>query len=110
MEGLSGRAFQARDWWGHIGATSGPRTTGSQRTTAVTSGTTSCQLTRPFGQTAQVAVRAGRSLTQKRPNDWRAHDPEVLPQDAAQDFGYGTIPGMCGPGVTAARQPVQARA
>jgi hypothetical protein len=23
---------------------------------------------------------------------------------------YGTIPGMCGPGVTAARQPVQSRA
>ena len=41
----TGRAFQARDRWGHIGATSGPRTTGSQRTTTVTSGPASCQFT-----------------------------------------------------------------
>ena len=45
LNGVPGRAFQARDRWGHIGATSGPRTTGSQRTTAVTSGPASCQLT-----------------------------------------------------------------
>ena len=41
----TGRAFQARDRWGHTGATSGPRTTGSQRTTAVTTGQTTAQLT-----------------------------------------------------------------
>jgi hypothetical protein len=50
---------------GHIGATSGPRTAGSQRTTAVTSGPLppSSQVT--FGQTPQVAVSAQRSLTRK---------------------------------------------
>jgi hypothetical protein len=31
MEGLPGRAFQARDRWAHIWAISGPRTTGPQR-------------------------------------------------------------------------------
>jgi len=48
------RAFQARDRRGHIGAA----TTGSQRTTAVTSGPASSQLAGHFGQTAQVAARA----------------------------------------------------
>jgi hypothetical protein len=45
VDALPGRTFQARDRWGHPGATSGPRTTGSQRTTAVTSGPASSQLT-----------------------------------------------------------------
>jgi hypothetical protein len=31
--------------WGHVGATSGPRSTGSQRTTPVTIGQTTAQLT-----------------------------------------------------------------
>jgi hypothetical protein len=52
--------------WGHIGATSGPRTTGSQRTTAVTSGPASSQLTGHLRPSPQVAASARRSLTRKR--------------------------------------------
>ena len=62
----TGRAFQARDRWGHIGATSGPRTTGLQRTTTVTSGPASCQFTSHIRPDAQVAASARRSLTRKR--------------------------------------------
>jgi hypothetical protein len=40
----TGRAFQARDRQGHIGAKSGPRTTRAQRTTTVISGPSSAQL------------------------------------------------------------------
>jgi hypothetical protein len=46
LSGLPGRAFQARDRWGHIRATSGPRTTRSQRTTTVIIGPPSTQLSR----------------------------------------------------------------
>jgi hypothetical protein len=42
------RGLRTRDRWGHIGATSGPRTTGSQRTTTVNTGTPSAHLS---GQT-----------------------------------------------------------
>jgi uncharacterized membrane protein len=65
-EQTSGRAFQARDHWGHIGATSGPRATGSQRTTAVTIGPPSAQLTEHTRHPAQVAATLVGSLTQKR--------------------------------------------
>jgi hypothetical protein len=44
--------------WGHIGATSGPRTTRSQRTTAVTHGPASPQLTARIIWTSQVATTA----------------------------------------------------
>jgi hypothetical protein len=44
LNGVPGRAFQARDRWGHIGATSGPRTTGPQWTTTVIAGPSSAQL------------------------------------------------------------------
>jgi hypothetical protein len=43
--GVAVSAFQARDRWGHPGATSGPRTTGAQRTRTVTVGLSSAQLT-----------------------------------------------------------------
>jgi hypothetical protein len=59
-------ATLARDRWGHIGATSGPRMIGSQRTTRVTSGPASCQFTshiRP--DSAGRHLRQG-SLTRKR--------------------------------------------
>src|SRR5918994_7022598 len=39
------RMGSSGDGWGHIGATSGPRSTGSQRTTPVTIGHTTAQLT-----------------------------------------------------------------
>src|SRR5215217_3488078 len=39
------RMGSSGDGWGHIGATSGPRSIGSQRTTPVTIGQTTAQLT-----------------------------------------------------------------
>jgi hypothetical protein len=45
VNGPPGRAFQACDRWGHIGATPGPRTTGSQRTTPVNTGPPSAEVT-----------------------------------------------------------------
>ena len=62
----TGRAFQARDRWGHIGATSGPRTTGSQRTTTITGGLSSDQLTGHTPPPPQVAAAVLGSLTRKR--------------------------------------------
>jgi hypothetical protein len=67
-----------------------------------------CQLPREMLGTS--ALWTGFFLTQKRLNDWHAHDSEVLRQEAVQDSGSWRDPGICGPGVTAARQPVQSRA
>jgi hypothetical protein len=50
-------AFQARDCW----ATSGPRMTGSQRTTAVSSGPASCQLTGHI-RPDSAGLRKGRAV------------------------------------------------
>jgi hypothetical protein len=60
------RAFQARDRWGHIGATFGPRMTGPQRTTPVTSGAACPQLTGQARLGPHVTSTARRSLTRKR--------------------------------------------
>jgi len=65
LGGVPGRAFQARDRWGHIGATFGPRTTGPQRTTTVTSGPSSASSATKVGQASQVARISRGSLTQK---------------------------------------------
>jgi hypothetical protein len=61
----AGCAFQARDRWGHIGATSGPRTTGSQRTTPVTIGQATTQLTEHTCSSPQVVAPRPGSLTRK---------------------------------------------
>jgi hypothetical protein len=64
----AGRAFQARDRWGHIGATSGPQTTGSQRTTTVTSGPASSQV--------MCHVRPGSAGRLDRPALSRTEQPK----------------------------------
>jgi hypothetical protein len=61
----TGRAFQARDRRGHIRATSGPRTTGSQRITPVTTGLHRRISPGGLHQAPQVATTALRSLTRK---------------------------------------------
>jgi hypothetical protein len=84
-----GRAFQARDRWGHTGATSGPRTTGSQRTIPVTPGSASPQLPCLLGQVPQVAATLQGSLTRKRScrtagaTVWLANDSASHPGVAA---------------------------
>src|SRR5688572_8269525 len=58
--------LQSSDAWGRLGATSGPRTTGSQRTITVTIGRASAQLTGHTPQPPQVAATLLGSLTRKR--------------------------------------------
>jgi GNAT superfamily N-acetyltransferase len=53
--------------WGHTGATVGPRTTGSQGTTAVNPGPVTSQLTRPTPRPPQVAVTRSSSLARRKP-------------------------------------------
>jgi len=73
MEGHGWRiAFQGRDRWGHMGATSGPRTTRSQRTTTVTSGSASSQLT---GQTWPSAAGCHRRSALSRAEEARDSNP-----------------------------------
>src|SRR6266508_1896471 len=59
---------------------------------------------------ARRARRAGLFLTQKRLNDWHAHDSEVLRQEAAQDSGSWRDPGMCCVLPVAARQATARKA
>jgi hypothetical protein len=54
------------DRWGHGGATSGPRATGSQRTTPVNTGPPSAEVAGHTPHPPQVAAIPGRSLTRKR--------------------------------------------
>jgi hypothetical protein len=66
VNGPPGRAFQACDRWGHIGATPGPRTTGSQRTTPVNTGPPSAEVTGLTPPPAAGRRDPRRSLTRKR--------------------------------------------
>jgi hypothetical protein len=65
-----------------IGATSGPRTTGPQRTTPVISGSASAQLTGHISQAPHVAATRLGSLTRKR-SQVHAVDRRAGPVDLA---------------------------
>jgi hypothetical protein len=65
MEGLERIPPKLGDTWGHIGATSGPLTTESQRTATVTTGPPPAQLTRHTPRPAQVTATRPSSLAQR---------------------------------------------
>jgi hypothetical protein len=85
---------------GHVGATCGPQMTGSQRTTAITTGPSSAQLTRHTPHGPQVAVTHLGSLTQKqkRSADSRpAHSP-LEPKPSGKRLTTCRWPGEARPG------------
>jgi hypothetical protein len=74
------------DRWGHGGATSGPRATGSQRTTPVNTGPPSAEVTRHTPPPPQVVAIPRRSLTRKcspgHLDVWTSHSgswPALMP-------------------------------
>jgi hypothetical protein len=79
LNGVPGHAFQARDRWGHIGATSGPRATGSQRTTTVINGPPSAQLNHQMRVGVAGRLDPRRSLARRKPGV-QIRSPSGLPR------------------------------